>query len=158
MKLPTGKFEAEANSLVPSANNQVGTGSVDFILSSNYVLNVRQFTLSSNATYKINEDAKTFHFGNRFAANVFGSYSFGRSKVTFSPNIGLLYEHLNANAVNKVRVADTGGSALIGAAGLEMSFRKVSIGFNAQLPVKENISSGQTHTRVNGMVHLTFSL
>ncbi|GAC1588272.1 MAG: hypothetical protein NVS3B19_07740 [Ginsengibacter sp.] len=158
MKLPTGKFQANANSLVPSANNQVGTGSVDFILSSTYSLSFKQFTFSSNATYKINQDAKTYHFGNRFAANAFGSYSVGTSKTTFSPNVGLLYENLSANEVNKVKVADTGGNALNGAAGLEISFNKMSVGFNAQLPVKQKISSGQTHTRVNGMVHVTFSL
>jgi hypothetical protein len=69
-----------------------------------------------------------------------------------------LYESLQSNKLDGEKVPDSGGNALFAAAGLEIGIKRLTIGFNAQLPLAQNFSNGQTTAKVRGMVHLTFSL
>jgi hypothetical protein len=68
----------------------------------------------------------------------------------------LLYETLKANLLNKAKVDDTGGNALLASGGMEINFSKMAVGFNAQLPITQNFSNEQTTTKVRGMAHVTF--
>lgn len=158
LKLPTGKFNANAADLIASANSQAGTGSMDFLVDATYALHIHKLGFSSNLTYKINEAANGYKFGNRLSSNTFGSYSLASRKVTYSPNLGILYEKLNANILNKEAIASTGGYSVQGSMGIDIMIKKVVFGANIQLPISENISDGQTHTLVKGMAHVTFLL
>ena len=157
VKLPTGRFAADPNDIIPDANNQPGTGSVDFLLNAMYNLHINDWGMNSNVNYKMNGSADKFRFGNRFNASSFVFRSFRVNKTSLNPNIGLLYENLQANKLEKAKIAETGGNALLAAAGLEVNFRKMAIGFNAQLPLRQDISNGQTNTKVRGMAHVTFT-
>lgn len=157
LKLPTGKFSADVDDFIPSANNQTGTGNVDFLLNSMYSIRINNWGISNNINYKINQGAHNFQFGNRFNASTFVFHSVAAPKATFNPNAGLLYENLKANKQGNLKIDDTGGNALLAAAGLETSFNKIAIGFNAQLPVSQHLSNGQTTARVRGMLHVTYA-
>ncbi len=156
-KLPTGKFNADPTDIIPDANNQPGTGSLDFLINTMYTFHVNDWGLNSNINYKINGSAEDFQFGNRFNASAFVFRSISTANTTFNPNVGLLYENLTANELDKVTVEDTGGYALHAAAGLETNFSNMAVGLNAQLPVSQHLSNGQTTSKVRGMVHLTFT-
>jgi hypothetical protein len=156
VKIPTGKFSVAAEDIVPQANNQAGTGSVDYILNKIYSIHINDWGINSNLNYKINEGADHYKFGNRMSAGAFIFHSLFNRNITFNPNVGMLYEHLSANELNRVKVEDTGGKALMGSAGLDVNFKKLAIGFNAQLPVSQNFSNDQTTARIRGMAHLTF--
>ncbi|WP_018616790.1 hypothetical protein [Segetibacter koreensis] len=158
LKLPTGKFSPDEVDIIPEANNQAGTGSVDFILNAMYTLHVEDWGINSNVNYKINRSAENFHFGNQFntAAFVFHSFSSGSGNTTVNPNAGLLFEKIDANELNKSKVEDTGGNALLAAAGMEVNFAKMAVGFNTQLPVSQNLSNEQTKVKMRGMLHVTF--
>jgi hypothetical protein len=157
VKLPTGKFSADEEDFIPSANNQAGTGSVDLLLNTMYSVRINQWGVSSNINYKINRDAHNYQFGNRFNASAFVFRSLATPKVTFNPNVGLLYESIEANKLGGLKVNDTGGRALFAATGMETTFKKIAIGFNAQLPVEQHLSNGQTTARLRGMLHVTYA-
>ncbi len=157
VKLPTGKFAADPNEIIADANNQSGTGSVDFLLNAMYTFHVNDWGINSNMNYKINRSAKGFQFGDRFSSGAFVFHSISTSKATFNPNAGLLYEHLQHNKLNQLKIHDTGGNALLAAAGLETNFSNIAIGFNVQLPVSQNLSNNQTTSVVRGMAHVTFT-
>lgn len=157
VKLPTGKFEADPADIIPDANNQPGTGSVDFLLNAMYTFHINDWGINSNANYKINRSAQNFHFGDRFNASAFVFHSIGGGKTTFNPNVGVLYEKLQANKLEGVKVDDTGGSALLASAGLEVNFATMAVGFNGQVPASQHLSNGQTTSKVRGMVHVTFT-
>lgn len=156
IKLPTGKFSPDTSDLISSANSQPGTGSFDFLLITSYALKMKNWTFTSNATYKINQRAHNFKFGNRFAATAFISRSFHYKTITFNPNIGLLYENLGVNKINNEKIKDSGGSALLSAAGIEMRFKSIAIGCNIQLPLISDLSSGQTNAKIRGMFQLSY--
>lgn len=158
VKLPTGKFSPDMEEMIPTANNQAGTGSVDFIVNVMHTYHINNWGLNSNINYKINRSADNYKFGNRLSSSVFIFHSLYKGKTVFNPNLGLLYENLSGNTLSKVKVEDTGGQALLGATGLEINRGRVAIGFNAQLPISQNFSNQQTTIKIRGMAHLTFSL
>ncbi len=159
IKLPTGKFSADPDEIVTTANNQAGTGSYDFLLNAMYAVKWNNWGINTSATYKINGSKDDYQLGNRFSASAFAYRSIpSHGKATFNPNVGLLYDHLNANQLNHEKVEDTGGHTLSAAAGLEVNFNRIAVGFNAQLPLQENLSNNQTSTTIRGMAHLSLML
>ncbi len=156
VKIPTGKFAADPNDIMAEANNQSGTGSVDFLLNAMYTFHINDWGINTNINYKINCSAENFQFGNRFNTSAFIFHSISTAKTTFNPNVGVLYENLRANKLYNSKIQETGGNAVFAAAGVETNFNKMAVGFNAQLPLSQNLSNGQTTTKVKGMVHLTF--
>ncbi len=155
-KNSTGKFEVDANDIVPAANNQAGSGSLDFILDAMYTYNINDWGINSNVNYKINQNASQYKFGNRLNVSSFLFYSISGAKTTFNPNVGVLYESLKANELNKVNIEDTGGTALLASGGMEINFPKIAFGFNVQLPMTQNFSNQQTATKIRDMAHVTF--
>lgn len=156
-KLPTGRFKPNMADFLASVNSQPGTGSIDFLAVATYLLQFKKWAVNSTATYKYNQSAYNFTFGNRFAATVFVSRSFQCKAITFSPNAGLLYTNLNANKITNTKVNDTGGYTLLSAAGFQARYRQFTIGCNAQIPLLANLSSGQTHIKMGGMVQLSYT-
>lgn len=157
IKMPTGRFSPDPEELVPTANNQAGSGSLDFILNAMYTYHINDWGINTNLNYKINTNADDYKYGNRFSASSFVFYSIIRKKATFNPNVGILFEKLNSNKLSKLKIEDTGGNALLVSGGVEINLAKMAIGFNAQLPVAQNISNQQTTAKIRGMAHVTFT-
>ena len=158
LKVPTGSFEVDTAELVTSANSQPGTGSLDYIINGTYLIQVGNWGVNGNLSYKFNGSADDYHFGNRFTANAFVFRSFTLGSTHISPNAGLLFEDLKANSLAGEEVVDTGGNALMGAVGIESRMNRILLGFNVQLPVISNFSAGQTDAKIRGMVHLSYVL
>lgn len=160
IKVPTGKFSIDETdpALVALANTQTGTASTDFMLNSTYNVRVNKFGINTSASYKINSSNKDkYRFGNKFSASSFASYSISAGAVTLVPNLGLLYENTAINKLNKEKLLQTGGDLLTTAAGLELNFKRFTVGANVQLPISQRFASGQTEVKMKGMVHIAFS-
>ena len=161
VKLPTGKFHIDPSDpdIAAAANTQIGSGSTDVILNAMYNIHIAKLGISTNVNYKINTNNKDeYKFGNKLSANSFVSYSLPVSKAVITPNFGLLFQHSSANMLTKSKVDLTGGNLLLAAPGVEIGFNKVTVGFNAQLPVAQNFAEGQTRSNIKGMLHVTFDL
>ena len=161
LKLPTGKFEIDANDpdVASKANMQLGSGTADILLNGMYNLRIGKIGVTTQANYKISSTNKDdFRFGNKFSASSFISYGLNAKTTTISPNFGLLFENTAESKLQSSKVDLTGGSLLQGAAGVEFGFNKVAVGFNVQLPVAQNFAENQTKQKVKGMVHVTFAL
>ena len=161
VKLPTGKFNIDATdpALVAVANTQTGSASTDFMLNAMYNIKIKKIGINSSASYKINTaNSDDYSFGNKFSANSFVFYPIEKGEFAIVPNIGMLYEQTASSKLVKETVAQTGGHLLSTAAGLELNYRKISVGANVQLPLHQNFSEGQTEMKLKGMVHVSFSL
>jgi len=161
VKLPTGKFNIDATdpALVAIANTQTGSASTDFMLNAMYNIKIKKIGINSSASYKINTaNSDDYSFGNKFSANSFVFYPIEKGEFGIVPNIGMLYEQTASSKLVKETVAQTGGHLLSTAAGLELNYRKISVGANVQLPLHQNFSQGQTEMKLKGMVHVSFSL
>jgi hypothetical protein len=162
VKLPTGAFNADmldSNTTVADINAQIGTGSVDFLLNGMYTISIRNFGVNVSASYKINTvNDENYKFGNKFTSNVIGFYNVSAGQTTITPNIGLGYENVATNTLQKNNVEFTGSQIMTAIAGVEMNFGKISVGVNGQLPVAQNFAEGQTKMKFNGMMHVTYQL
>lgn len=160
VKLATGKFIVDQTdeALVALANTQTGSASTDFILNAMYNISINNFGVSTGARYKINTaNNDRYFFGNKFSASSFAFYSIKKASAVITPNAGLLFEHNDASKLNNEKIDMTGGYLFSTAAGVEVAINKVTVGFNAQLPLSQNFSDNQTKNKVKGMVHVTFA-
>ena len=160
IKLPTGKFNIDAADpeLIAIANTQTGTGSTDFMMNAAYNIRINKVGINTNASYKMNtSNNDKFTFGNKFSASSFVYYVIDKFKTGITPNIGLMYENTGTSGVVSQKLEQTGGFLATASAGVELSFKKISVGFNAQLPVAQNFAGKQTELKARGMAHITFS-
>jgi hypothetical protein len=160
IKVPTGKFNIDATdpALIAVANTQTGTASTDFMLNTMYNIRINKVGINSSASYKINTTNKDkYTFGNKFSANSYVYYAVKKDNLGIIPNIGALYENTSSNTLKKATVAQTGGHLFAASAGAELSYKKITVGVNMQLPISQNFSNGQTEMKVKGMMHVTFS-
>lgn len=161
VKLPTGKYHldlADPEANLGDVNAQMGTGSVDFLLNTTYNLRLNKFAINTSFNYKINTtNNDRYNFGNRFTANSFGYYNIGLKSVSIAPNAGVLYEHASANHLASSKVDLTGGYVTLAVTGVEVSFKKINIGTNVQMPFAQNFAEGQTTAKTRGMLHVTYS-
>lgn len=162
VKLPSGKFETDpaGTDMAAMANTQIGSGSTDFLLNAMYNINVNRVGVNTTVNYKINQVNKDgYRFGNKLTANSFISYAFTgkKSGIDFIPNAGFLFEHSAGSEMENAKVNLTGGSLLLGSAGAEFRFNKVTAGFNAQLPIAQNFAENQTKSKLKGMLHVSFA-
>lgn len=155
IKIPTGKFRVDSAEIVSTANMQMGTGSYDFLINSIYSYQIRSWGFNFNANYKINTSSQHFKFGNLFSINTFVFRTFHIDNLTISPNVGLLFESIDANRNYSQKVADTGGTNLFASLGLEIRLKNISLGTNFQIPLLTDISNHQTMAKTRGMCHLS---
>ncbi|MEI7964214.1 MAG: hypothetical protein WCH29_03535 [Chitinophagaceae bacterium] len=161
IKVPTGKFNVDATdpALVSVANTQTGTASTDFMLNAMYNVRINKLGINTSASYKINTSNRDkYSFGNKFSAGSMVYYAAKKGAVGIMPNMGLMFENTASNSLQKVTVAQTGGHLFSASAGLELSYKKLTVGASIQLPLSQNFSNGQTELKSKGMLHVTFSL
>lgn len=160
VKIPTGKFNVDATdpALVAVANIQTGTASTDFMLNAMYNIQLNKFGVSTNASYKMNTTNRDkYTFGNKFSASSLASYTVEKGRFSILPNAGLMYENTAINKLEKEKVAQTGGNLLSASGGVEISYKKITVGANMQLPLSQNFAAGQTELKLRGMAHITFA-
>lgn len=160
VKTPTGKFNVDAAdpALVAIANTQTGTASIDYMLNAMYNIQVNKFSVSTSASYKINSsNTDKYAFGNKFSASSIAAYSIKRDQFSILPNAGLMYENTAINKLDKEKVAQTGGYLLTASGGIEISYKKFTVGANMQLPISQSFATGQTELKLRGMTHITFA-
>lgn len=158
VKLPTGKYDLEDNGLIVNRNFQLGTGSVDFILSGVYTIRYRKIGLNSEAGYKINTRNKDeYLFGNQFHASTRVFYWQNIKSLSLLPNVGVYYEQAAQHKDKDIIQANTGGSAVLLSAGMELYYRNFSVGFTFQDPLKQNYNS-DVIARITSKDRMTVSL
>lgn len=90
LKLPTGSFD-DANSGAVNPSFQVGTGSWDYLLATEYILRRKQFGLNTMLNYVIKtENQKNYRFGNQWNYATTFFYLYEKLLCRLLPNLVLL--------------------------------------------------------------------
>ena len=161
LKIPTGKFKvnlSDSTTTLSDINAQLGTGSTDFILNTQYNFQYAKFGINVSANYKVNtQNNDTYKFGNRFTSNWIAYYQFGNRHLKISPNLGFGYENTNPNRLQGTKVPYSGSHLLTAIAGVELNIKGLGIGMNVQLPTSEDFAEGQTQLKMKAMAHLSYA-
>lgn len=158
VKIPTGKFD-QANNGSFNPSYQVGTGSWDYLLATEYVVRRKQFGLNTMLNYVIkSENDKKYRFGNQF--NYAGTFFYLHENdgFSFAPQLGFAGEVYEENYQLDQKVNDTAGDIFLGKIGFEMAKNKFSVGANLMLPINQNLNGGNLEAHYRWSLNLNYSL
>jgi hypothetical protein len=159
VKIPSGKF-TEANNL-GSVNQsfQLGTGSWDFPVVSEYVIKHKNLGLNTTLNYIFKtENSKNYQYGDQF--NYAGTffYLFDLKSVQIVPQAGLAGEVYQTNKQYNLDLPNTAGDILFSKFGVEAGKDKFSVGLNVMLPINQNLSNGNMESNYRWSVNLNYTL
>jgi hypothetical protein len=160
VKTPTGKSSYAENDVdeVANPNFQLGTGSIDMLLNVIYTLRYQKWGLNTDLTYKINTaNAKQYRFGNKVNGTLSLFYVQNIAKnFALMPNVGVYFENSGTDKRRGYTVDNTGGMLVSASLGLETYFaQRFSVGTNYQVPLSQNLASGQIKAKARFSLHLT---
>lgn len=159
IKLPTGKsnYNSEDALQVANANFQLGTGSTDFLLTSQYTIRHKKLGFTADLSYKINtENSENYRFGNRVSSNATLFYIKQIGKFGFMPTLGAYYEHSKKDKRENKTVFDTGGNLVNAVLGTQIYTGRFMFGINYHTPLKQNLANNQIKSKNRLMIQTAF--
>lgn len=158
VKAPTGKYNV-ANNGTLNPSFQLGTGSWDYLLVSEYVIKRKQLGLNTALSYTFKtENQKQYQFGNQFNYGSTVFYLLDFNKIKLVPQLGLAGEVYASNKQVKQDVIGTKGDILFSKFGLEVGKDKFSLGINAMLPINQNLTGGNVKANYRFGINLNYTL
>ncbi len=160
LKVPTGRYNFNDNDAnqVANPNFQLGSGSFDFVLTAFYNLRYKKFGFNQDIAYKINtKNAHNYRFGNRLSSNsnVFYVQQF-KKNFALMPYTGIYYEFSAKDIRENRTIMETGGNLLAGNLGLDVyTFKKITTGFNMQIPLQQKLGNGEFRSENRWNVHFS---
>lgn len=158
VKAPTGRFDlANAGNVNPSF--QVGTGSWDYLLATEYVLTRKNLGLNTMLNYVFKtENEKHYRFGNQFnyASTLF--YILTKNQLTVVPQMGVAGEIYDSNFQYSEVVQKTSGTILFSKFGVEIGKNKFSLGANVMLPLNQNLAANRVEANYRWSLNFNYSL
>ncbi|WKW46803.1 transporter [Myroides sp. JBRI-B21084] len=143
IKAPTGMFNNKNNgSINPSF--QLGTGSWDYSLATEYNIRFKKYGLNTNISYIFKtENEKNYQFGNQlnYSANLF--YNAQLKNVIIVPQLGIAGEEYKSNTDFNEVVPKTEGDIFFSKIGFEIGLSRFSAGFNTMLPINQNLTGNK---------------
>lgn len=142
VKLPTGEFRQALTSGV-NPGFQVGTGSLDAIVSSFYAYTQNRWGLSTNLSYFFKtENEDRYRFGNQVSLSSRIFTLFETKKNVIMPFLGITADHFNEIEEFGEIIDNTDGYLASGMFGTELSYAKFLIGANFSVPISQDLVGG----------------
>lgn len=159
VKLPTGRYRYDENSLsdVANPNFQLGTGSIDWIANVIYTARYKNWGMNADVSYRMTTtNPNGYRFGNRLntSASVFYLASLGKKSIM--PNAGVFVEQAGHDIRDGVMNKQTGGYATYFNLGTELYLNKLSLGVSYRRPVSQYLSDGELQANAQLTTHITF--
>lgn len=159
IKFPTGKFNETNNTGAVNQSYQVGTGSWDFQLLTEYIIRHKKIGFNTTLNYIIkSENEKYYRYGNQlnYAGTLF--YLYEKNDISIAPQLGFAGELYGSNYQHKQELKDTSGDILFSKIGFEIGRKKLSIGANTMLPINQNLAGGNMKANYRWSINLNYSL
>lgn len=158
VKFPTGNFDTQLRGNV-NPGFQLGTGSFDYSLLTEYQWVYQKFGWQSLANYTIKTENKyLFQFGNQLNLSTLWFYRLEQTKFTWTPQVGYAFETNQANSDFRVEIPNSDGYIHLLRAGFEMERAKMKMGTTFFLPLQQNLinETVELKHRVNVSFQYTF--
>jgi hypothetical protein len=159
IKAPTGVYDAANNTGNVNKSFQLGTGSWDFQLLSEYIVRRKKMGLNSMINYIWkSENNNYYRYGNQFNYSSTLFYLYEKNNLSLAPQLGIAGEVYGSNYHHKQYEKETSGDILFGKFGVEVGVKKWSLGVNGMLPINQNLATGNIEADYRWSVNLNFSL
>lgn len=158
IKAPTGKYNV-ANNGTLNPSFQLGTGSWDYLLVTEYVVKRKQLGLNTALSYTIKtENKKLYQFGNQFNYGSTFFYLLDLDKIKLVPQAGIAGEVYASNKQVQQDVVGTKGDILFGKFGLEIGREKLSLGMNVMSPINQNLTGSNVKANYRWAINFNYRL
>lgn len=158
IKLPTGKYNV-ANNGTLNPSFQLGTGSWDYLLVSEYVLKRKQVGLNTALSYTFKtENQKQYQFGNQLNYGSTFFYLLDLDSIKFVPQVGIAGEVYASNKQVQQDVIGTKGDVLFSKIGLEVGKENLSAGINFMKPINQNLTNGNVIANYRWSININYKL
>ena len=147
VKLPTGAYKTTDEDNQPyNPHMQIGTGSTDAILATEYLARFKNWGFSTNLTYRMSSrNAMGYAFANRFntTSHFFYLQQLFEGELSIMPKLGFYYEQAENDLQNQDLVKDSGGKVLMGSFGGSVFWKKFSLSGLYQPVLNEDLYGKQ---------------
>ncbi|WP_421879852.1 hypothetical protein [Marinoscillum sp.] len=147
VKLPLGDFDKEDGGVIINRNFQLGSGSLDYLLTANYTLSVDDWGLNVESSYKMNvANSQGYRFGNQFNVSGYAFCYLESATFGFLPFAGAYFETSGQHRDAKAIQVNTGGNALFATLGTQIYYRQLNLMLDYQHPISQNYHSDDVAT------------
>ena len=158
IKFPIGKWKLEEGEEAHERVHQPGTGSWDFILSTEYLAKYKRTGMNVNLSYLIpTTNSQSYRFANRFNANMVFYYQVNAKETSIYPSIGTYFEQAGNDMDENTSVENSGGTILYAHAGIDFYFKNFSINTALQLPATQHLNQPQPEMKYRCIAGITYS-
>jgi hypothetical protein len=158
LKMPTGQsFLKEANGTSIHPNLQLGSGSWDFIISTNYTFRFgnQGFFTDLNARYNT-ANTNDYRFGHRLNATLKYFHWWELREGVVLPNIGTYSEWIGQDLEYKTRLGENAGMIHFASIGLDFYYKRLSINGLYQIPMIQKIGTGLVQAQHKWSLNFSF--
>lgn len=158
VKLPTGSYDEAINNAV-NPSFQLGTGSLDYIASLQYIFKYNSFGITNYTNYYIKTtNDKEYKFGNQFNFSSTLFYVFKNAEnQTFVPSAGVSGEFYSKNQLYKLDVKNTDGSVVFSTIGVEYNTKNITVGTSAMYPINQKLAQGTIDVKFRSTLYLNYN-
>lgn len=152
-KLPTGKYRVSSN------ESPSGSGSLDYLLSFNYLARKGKVGLNTNGSYKItSKNPNGYRYGNDFSATGHFFYWWQNKSWSILPHAGVYFESIAQDRQDLRYVENTGSSVWFYSVGADVYYKNLTLNLSFQNPFAEYYRGRQleNYTRLVSGVTLNF--
>lgn len=150
LKLPTGAYKQLDSNLVLNPQMQVGSGSLDFLHSYNYLVRHNRLGLSAALATRWNTaNNRSYRFGHSGSLGALFFYEMKRKNVIALPQIGPIIEYKTSDQHGIVTIEDAKAKTIQWHLGIDAYGKKISIQANFQIPIFQSNTLIQTQPRIN---------
>lgn len=157
-ELPVGDYDMEDQGELINRNFQLGSGSLDYILSANYIIRRDKWGINTEGSYKLNTtNSHEYRFGNQWNVSASVFRYFETQSVSFLPFAGVYYEFGDYHQLNGIREANTGGESLLGTLGGQLYLSRLTFNTQYQFIIDQSFNTDEFAT-IEGGNRFTFGV
>lgn len=158
LKMPTGKSSSrDANGLSIHPNLQMGSGSWDFILSSNYTFRFGNQGLFTDVNARYNTtNPNHYRFGHRFNTTFKYFHWWELNEGVLLPSIGTYSEWITTDLELNHSIDDNAGAIHFATIGLDFYYKQLAINGLYQIPIVQKIGAGLVQTQQKWSLNFSF--
>jgi len=157
-KLPTGTFEQVLSDRI-NPGFQLGTGSLDGIVSAVHSYTGDTFGINTNLTYYAKgENKNEYRFGNQFSFSSNFFYTIPKNNFNIMPFIGVAGNFYDNITQFGETLENTNGTIYNASLGTEFLFNKFIIGGNYTLPIQHDLFEGNVTPKQSVSLYINYRL
>ncbi len=158
VKLPLGSTYHNYNGKKADLDMQPGTGSIDGLISLEYLVRKQKIGLNASYIMKINTaNSHQYRYGDQHNVSGHLFYLLSGKALTVMPNAGVYGEFAGPDKEGSEQLKDTGGTTLFLSFGTDVFWKSFSINGSYQTPFNTALYGGQVPTSNRIIVGITYN-